>query len=239
MSRRRPDDDRATSRDIPLIRKFPALARIPRVALGAAPTPVESLESLSRDLWIKRDDLAGTPLGGNKVRALEFLLANVARGDVVATVGSVGSTHALAVATYCAALGAEARIGRWRQEMNPAAERVAERLSRIVKHAPVFRTPVGAYAWAMRERIRGARWIAAGGSTPLGVLGHVNAGLELIEQVDAGLVRYVEFPDALKGRYQSFTQADISQLRQAGYTDGFQTVAEGIERYTSEAMNRL
>jgi len=188
MSRRRPDDARATSRDIPLIRNFPALARIPRVALGATPTPVESLESLSPDLWIKRDDLAGKPLGGNKVRALEFLLANVARGDVVATVGSVGSTHALAVATYCAALGAEARIGRWRQEMNPAAERVAERLSRIVKHAPVFRTPVGAYAWAMRERIRGARWIAAGGSTPLGVLGHVNAGLELIEQVDAGLV---------------------------------------------------
>jgi len=188
MSRRPLDDDRKASRDIPLIRKFPALARIPRVALGHTPTPAESLESLTPDLWIKRDDLAGTPLGGNKVRALEFLLANVERGDVVATVGSVGSTHALAVATYCAALGADARIGRWRQEMNPAAKRVAERLSRMVKRAPVFRTPLGAYAWAMRERMRGARWIPAGGSTPLGVLGHVNAGLELIEQIDAGLL---------------------------------------------------
>jgi D-cysteine desulfhydrase len=186
MSRRPVDADEATSRDIPLFRKFPDLARIPRVALGRAPTPVESLDSLSPDLWIKRDDLAGTPMGGNKVRALEFLLANVARGDVVATVGSAGSTHALAVATYCAALGAEARIGRWHQEMNPAAERVAERISRIVQQSPVFRTPLGAYAWATRERIRGARWIAAGGSTPLGVLGHVNAGLELVEQIDAG-----------------------------------------------------
>jgi len=63
------------------------------------------------------------------------------------------------------------------------------------------------------------------------------APLTLAQQIDAGLVRYIEFPDALKGRYQSFTQADISQLRQAGYTDGFLTVAEGIERYTSEAMN--
>jgi D-cysteine desulfhydrase len=188
MSRRPPDDDRATSRDIPLFRKYPALARIPRVALGRTMTPVESLESLAPDLWIKRDDLAGSVMGGNKVRALEFLLANVSRGDVVATVGAVGSTHALAVATYAEVLGAEARVGRWRQEMNPAAERVAERLSRALKHAPVFRTPVGAYAWALRERIRGARWVAAGGSTPLGVLGHVNAGLELIEQVDAGVV---------------------------------------------------
>ncbi len=188
MSRRRPDDDRATSRDLPLFRKFPALARIPRVALARYPTPVESLESLAPDLWIKRDDRAGAPMGGNKVRALEFLLAEVAQGDVVVTVGSAGSTHALAVATYCAALGAEARVGRWRQEMNPSAERVAARLSRTVTHAPVFRTPVGAYAWALRQRMRGARWIAAGGSTPLGVLGHVSAGLELIEQIDAGEV---------------------------------------------------
>lgn len=186
MSQRPLDDDRATSRDIPLFRKFPALARTPRVSLARYPTPVESLGSVAPDLWIKRDDLAGAPMGGNKVRALEFLLANVARGDVVATVGSAGSTHALAVATYCAALGAEARVGRWRQEMNPTAVRVAARLSRLVNDAPVFRTPVGAYVWALRQRARGARWISAGGSTPLGILGHVNAGLELIEQIDTG-----------------------------------------------------
>jgi D-cysteine desulfhydrase len=54
--------------------------------------------------------------------------------------------------------------------------------------APVFRTPLGAYAWAWRQRQRGARWVAAGGSTPLGILGHVNAGLELVAQIDAGVL---------------------------------------------------
>ena len=63
--------------------------------------------------------------------------------------------------------------------MNPAATVIADRIARTAARAPVFRTPVEAYAWAWVERARGARWIAAGGSSPLGVLGHVNAGLEL------------------------------------------------------------
>jgi D-cysteine desulfhydrase len=158
------------------------------VALGRFPTPVVALRALSAQLWIKRDDLCADPMGGNKVRALEFLLAGVERDDRIVTVGSEGSTHALAVATYGKRLGARVVVGRWKQEMNPVATRVAERLARAADAAPVFRSPAGAYAWAWRERLQGARWIAAGGSVPLGVLGHVNAGLELVAQIDAGLL---------------------------------------------------
>ncbi len=46
-----------------------------------------------------------------------------------------------------------------------------------------------------------------------------------------GEIEYIEFPDALKARYQSFTQADISALRKAGYDAPFQTVEEGVPRY--------
>jgi D-cysteine desulfhydrase len=186
MSQRTSDDERLASLDIPLVRRFPALARLPRAPFVRGPTPVESLAALSPSLWIKRDDLAGEPLGGNKVRALEFLLGDVAAGDRVVTVGSAGSTHALAVATYGALLGAHVRVGRWAQEMNAAAERVAARIPRVAEQAPMFRTPVGAYLWAIGQRMRGAKWIAAGGSVPLGILGHINAGLELVEQIDAG-----------------------------------------------------
>ena len=70
--------------------------------------------------------------------------------------------------------------------MNPSATVTAEHVARAARGAPVFRTPIEAYAWAWVERARGARWIAAGGSSPLGVLGHVNAGLELVDQIDAG-----------------------------------------------------
>jgi len=55
--------------------------------------------------------------------------------------------------------------------------------------------------------------------------------LPLAELVSRGLVEYVPFPDALKGKYQSFTQADITQLRAAGYAAPFMSVQQGVRRY--------
>ncbi|MFO1199465.1 MAG: ADP-glyceromanno-heptose 6-epimerase [Burkholderiaceae bacterium] len=55
--------------------------------------------------------------------------------------------------------------------------------------------------------------------------------LPLAELVARGLVEYVPFPDALKGKYQSFTQADITQLRAAGYAAPFMSVQQGVRRY--------
>jgi D-cysteine desulfhydrase len=72
--------------------------------------------------------------------------------------------------------------------MNATAIRVTRQLDERTEHGPIFRSPIGAYAWAWRQRMRGARWIPAGGSTPLGILGHVNAGLELVAQIDAGVL---------------------------------------------------
>lgn len=57
--------------------------------------------------------------------------------------------------------------------------------------------------------------------------------LPLPELVAQQLIRYVPFPDALKGKYQSFTQADIGKLREAGYNADFYTVEQGVERYVA------
>jgi ADP-L-glycero-D-manno-heptose 6-epimerase len=46
-----------------------------------------------------------------------------------------------------------------------------------------------------------------------------------------GEIDYVPFPAHLKGRYQSFTQADISRLRQVGYRADFMTVEQGVLKY--------
>ncbi|APG28179.1 ADP-glyceromanno-heptose 6-epimerase [Syntrophotalea acetylenivorans] len=48
---------------------------------------------------------------------------------------------------------------------------------------------------------------------------------------DRGELIYVPFPDKLKGRYQSFTEADLTRLRAAGYDGEFLTVEQGVERY--------
>lgn len=63
--------------------------------------------------------------------------------------------------------------------------------------------------------------------------------LTLNELVEQGLIRYIDFPDALKGKYQSFTQADITQLRAAGYADEFLTVEQGVERYVAWMLKNL
>lgn len=55
--------------------------------------------------------------------------------------------------------------------------------------------------------------------------------LALQEMVDKEVLQYIEFPDDLKGRYQSHTQADLGSLRQAGYDKPFLDVQSGVARY--------
>lgn len=57
------------------------------------------------------------------------------------------------------------------------------------------------------------------------------AALDLDTLVKEKLLRYIPFPDDLKGRYQSHTQADLQQLRAAGYDHEFATVEQGVARY--------
>ena len=63
--------------------------------------------------------------------------------------------------------------------------------------------------------------------------------MSLQELVREELIRYIPFPDALKGKYQSFTEADISRLRDAGYTGTFYNVNEGVSRYVQWMLNHL
>lgn len=56
----------------------------------------------------------------------------------------------------------------------------------------------------------------------------------VIDYHKRGSIEYVPFPEDLKGRYQSFTEADISQLRSVGYDQSFRTVEEGVTLYLSK-----
>jgi len=57
--------------------------------------------------------------------------------------------------------------------------------------------------------------------------------LNLQEMLAKGLIEYVAFPAGLRERYQSFTQADLGQLRRIGYKAPFQTVENGVARYVA------
>ena len=90
------------------------LQDFPRIRLAALPTPIQKLENISRlldtNIYIKRDDLTGIGLGGNKVRKLEYLLydAKEKGADYVLTTGGAQSNHAMLTAACCNKIGIKA-----------------------------------------------------------------------------------------------------------------------------------
>jgi len=60
--------------------------------------------------------------------------------------------------------------------------------------------------------------------------------LTLTAMRERGVIQYIPFPDDLRGRYQSYTQADISMLRAAGYDTPFLTVEQGVSRYIQKLL---
>jgi D-cysteine desulfhydrase family pyridoxal phosphate-dependent enzyme len=83
----------------------------PKVNLIQSPTPMHRLDRLSEqlgiDLWIKRDDLTGFALGGNKGRKLEYLMADVLARDVkaVVTCGAIQSNFIRQLSAACSMFG--------------------------------------------------------------------------------------------------------------------------------------
>lgn len=170
------------------------LARpVPHVALRPGPAPVRRLPGLPGEVWVKDDGPIGTVYGGNKVRKLEWVLADAqAKGcSWVLTAGALATNHGLATALYGRELGLRTAVVLVDQPLDDHAARGYARLQ--ASGAVLYRahTPRRAYALAPYVYLRhtGRRppyFLTVGGSSPLGVLGFVEAGLELGAQVAAG-----------------------------------------------------
>lgn len=88
-----------------------------KLSLALLPTPMQKLERLTKhiggpEIYVKRDDLTGIALSGNKVRKLEFSLAEAVRGKAatVITTGGIQSNHCRATATAAAQLGLKSHL---------------------------------------------------------------------------------------------------------------------------------
>jgi 1-aminocyclopropane-1-carboxylate deaminase/D-cysteine desulfhydrase-like pyridoxal-dependent ACC family enzyme len=153
------------------------------VDLRVRETPLERWRLGDVTLLVKRDDLTTPSLGGNKARALELLLAGVSPDDVLLTVGSTGSTHALAVAHFGARIGASTRVVTWPQEEHDVSRATAARLRQLATVTSA-RSPIEAMLRAgVRRLATRPVWVPPGGSSPLGALGHANAAVEMADQL--------------------------------------------------------
>jgi len=198
---------RTTTTELALVRRFPALARVPRHALTALPTPVQPLVRLERRrdlaaLWIKRDDVSGPLYGGNKPRKLEWLLgAARQRGrSGVITFGGIGTHHGLATAICARDAGLRTALVLLPQ---PVTDHVRHCLR--LDHAAgaelhLASSVAGVAAEALRLSAaallqgRPLGIIPTGGTSALGVIGYVNAACELADQVREGVLPE---PDAI------------------------------------------
>jgi D-cysteine desulfhydrase family pyridoxal phosphate-dependent enzyme len=184
------------------------LATLPRIALAVLPTPIVDAVRLRAALGgpsvcprilIKRDDLTGLGLGGNKARKLEFLIADaLAQGaHTVVTTGAVQSNHARMTAAAARMAGLRAVLVLTAKTEHPVAE--GNLLLDYLYGADVRFVPAvdPMYAVGHDEAVvaevvadearqgRKAYVIAVGGSSAIGAIGYVHGTAELVDQLRA------------------------------------------------------
>ncbi len=183
------------------------LSGFPRVQLAHLPTPLEILPRLSEklggpEIWVKRDDCTGLATGGNKTRKLEFSMGEAReRGaDTIITVGAVQSNHVRQTAAAACKLGMKCEVllehrvsdpsELYRNSGNVLLDRIFGASLREYAAGTDFELAMEEVAGEVRAA-GGVPYIIPGGaSNPVGALGYVGCGEELLQQCEEQDVRF-------------------------------------------------
>ena len=208
------------------------IGNLPRIRLANLPTPLEEAPRLTKFLggpriWLKRDDLTGLAMGGNKARKLEFLLgqARADNCDVVITVGAVQSNHARMTAAAARRLGMDAVLvlngeDPGHAQGNLLLDRIFGADVRIVQTDDdyVLMGVVDDVARHLRKDGRRPYVIPRGGSNAFGAAAYMTAALELLTQANQMGVRV----DAI-------VHASTSGGTQSGLYTGTKVTESGVQ----------
>jgi len=229
-----------------LHQRFPGTRALAHVSLGRWPTPVKPAPLLARalgldSLFVKCDDISGEAYGGNKVRKLEWLLGHaLAQGRrSLITFGATGSNHVRATAVYGAQLGlrVHAILSPQPDTSYLAANLQADRAAGAVLHMVDSFGAALARGTELREELTEKEGIEPyvipfGGSDGRGIIGFVNAALELDGQIAGGLVPQ---PDCIYLPYGSTGSAAGLALGLAAV--GLRSTVVGVRVVPAEATN--
>lgn len=182
----------------PLFVAYPDLqASIPVIDFAQLPTPIEhkpinvSDSQTIHNLWIKRDDQSHAIYGGNKVRKLEFILADIKRRGMkkLLTFGGIGTNHGVATSLFCKQYDIDCHVFIFDQPVSSSAVNNLKLMASFgakLKHkGSLFRTALHYY---LRQLFLPSRYyyLPAGGSNLFGCIGFVNAAFELKHQIENG-----------------------------------------------------
>ena len=179
------------------------LASYDRIKLGFLPTPLQYAERLTRKLggpriYFKRDDCTGLAFGGNKVRKLEFVLADAVKkkADVIVTIGGLQSNWARQTAAAAKKLGMEAVLvldgeEPERYQGNLLLDRILgcdirfRKITQEEEDAEIFgKMPVtGVVVDELKAQNKIPYVASLGAANPLGNLGYITAMDELNSQL--------------------------------------------------------
>lgn len=177
------------------------LEEFPRVSLAHLPTPLEHMPRLSEhlggpEIFVKRDDCTGLATGGNKTRKLEFSMGEAVQqgADTVITVGAIQSNHVRQTAAAACKLGMkcevllEHRVGRPSKTYTSSGNVFLDKIFGANLREYEAGTDFGAAMAEIADEIRengGVPYLVPGGaSNPVGALGYVECGIEMLGQFD-------------------------------------------------------
>lgn len=191
---------RSYTKQSAIVAQLPELQSIPRIDLVKAPTPLVQYQRLGdrigyRDLWIKNENLTNSTYGGNKPRKLEFALGEALSRKCrsVLTIGGIGTNHGLATAIFAEQLRLACHLVLFEQPVTRHVQnslRLMHRFGAILHYAPNY----PAVVWHINRLLAPTKlkltgetmaYIPGGGTSPVNILGIVDAVFELREQIDA------------------------------------------------------
>lgn len=233
---------------------IPSIAKLPRISLGNYPTPLTEAHFLSAALGgpriiIKRDDLTGLALGGNKCRKLEFVMADAKlKGvDTVITTGGSQSNFALQMATAARKLDMEAYLvlvkdAHAEMQGNLLLHDILDSNVKLIEASEIsdvlgdaMMAKMNALADELSQQGRRPLVIPVGAHTPLGVVGWVNAAEEIWQQLQAQNIdaRYIVVTNGSSGT-QAGLELGVKYLRLPLKVIGF-----SISMEKTTAISRL
>lgn len=176
---------------LPLFDYYPVLnSGVPHTVLASLPTPVECLNAADQ-AWIKRDDMTHNEYGGNKIRKLEFILAEALLQNKkrIITFGAIGTNHGVATSMLCQQKGLACTVYLFDQ---PRSKIVRQNLRLMhyygadLVYCGSLVSTITHYYLSVARLNRDNYFLFAGGSNIAGTLGFVNAAFELKQQIDKG-----------------------------------------------------
>jgi len=176
----------------PLFDYFPKLhPRISAINLCALPTPVEHIDLMGENAWVKRDDLSHPIYGGNKTRKFEFIIPGVlaAGADHIYTIGGTGTNHGVATAMVCQQLGLKSTVITFNQPESSFVQKNQSLMrhfgAKVINSGSIFSAARRFYLNPRRLNT-GYYFLPGGGATAAATFAYINAALELKQQIDNG-----------------------------------------------------